>query len=72
MRNSGLKGKRAADQTGIVSLASQFNQTEYLIPKITGYTVDGSVKQLDPAGGEEIVLQGSGFKSGATVRVDTP
>lgn len=70
MRNSGLKGKRAADQTGIVSLASQFNQTEYLIPKITGYTVDGSVKQLDPAGGEEIVLQGSGFKSGATVRVD--
>ena len=70
MRNSGLKGKRAADQTGIVSLASQFNQTEYLIPRITGYTVDGSVKELNPAGGEEIVLQGSGFKSGATVRVD--
>ena len=73
MFNSGRRGKRAGDGSGILSVGQHFNQQEFPIPTITGYSVTGDSDYeaddtaLDTAGGQTITLNGSGFKSGATV-----
>lgn len=75
MYNSGRRGKRASDGYGIISQADKFYQTEYSIPVVTSFAVtDGSYVPLDDtavdtAGGQTIVLYGSGFAPGATVTV---
>jgi len=74
--NSGKKGKRASDVKGVLSTGEQFNQQNYLIPTITGYSVTGDSDYeaddlaVDTAGGQTIILAGSGFKSGAQVVLD--
>ena len=75
MYNSGRRGKRANDGYGIISQADRFNQTEYPIPIVTSFAVtNGSYVPLDDtaastAGGQTIVVYGSGFAPGATVMV---
>lgn len=74
--NSGKKGKRAGDVTNVLSTGEHFNQQNFLIPSITGYTVAGGSDYeaddlaLDTAGGQTLTITGSGFKSGAQVRLD--
>ena len=75
MFNAGVRGKRAKDGTGFISSTEQFVQQTYLIPTVTSFSVtDVSYVPLDntavnPAGGEIIVINGSGFAPGATVQV---
>ena len=76
MFNAGRRGKRTKDGAGIISVGAHFNQQEFLIPTITGYSVTGDSDYeaddlaLDTAGGQTITVNGSGFKSGAQVRLD--
>jgi hypothetical protein len=75
MFNAGVRGKRAKDGVGFLSTAEQFNQKSFLIPTVTSFSVtDVSYVPLDntavdTAGGETIVINGSGFAPGATVQV---
>ena len=75
MFNGGVRGKRAKDGVGFLSTAEQFNQKSFLVPTVTSFSVtDVSYVPLDntavnTAGGETIVINGSGFASGATVQV---
>ena len=75
MFNGGVRGKRAKDGVGFLSTAEQFNQKSFLVPTVTSFSVtDVSYVPLDNtavdiAGGETIVINGSGFASGATVQV---
>ena len=77
MLNSGSRGKRAKDGTGILSVGEHFNQQTYLIPTVTGFQVtDISYNPLDDtaantAGSQTIVINGYGFAPGATVMVGT-
>jgi len=77
MFNSGIRGRRASDGQGIGTVAEQFVQQQYPVPRIDrfaitdGSYVDSDNTAADPAGGETIVLYGSGFQSGATVVVGT-
>lgn len=76
MYNSGRRGKRAPDGYGVISVNEKFNQTSYPIPIIDSWSItDGSYNPindtaLDTAGGQTIVLYGSGFASGATVNIN--
>jgi hypothetical protein len=75
MFNAGVRGKRAKDGVGFLSTAEQFNQKSFLVPTVTSFSVtDVSYVPLDntavdTAGGETIVINGSGFAPGATVQV---
>ena len=75
MFNAGVRGKRAKDGVGFLSTAEQFNQKSFLVPTVTSFSItDVSYVPLDntavdTAGGEIIVINGSGFASGATVQV---
>jgi hypothetical protein len=75
MFNGGVRGKRAKDGVGFLSTAEQFNQKSFLVPTVTSFSVtDVSYVPLDDtavdtAGGQTIVINGSGFASGATVQV---
>ncbi len=75
MYNSGRRGRRANDGYGVISQADKFNQTEYPIPIVESFAVtDNSYVPLDDtaastAGGQTIVVYGSGFAPGATVMV---
>jgi hypothetical protein len=75
MFNSGSRGKRARDGIGLIGLGEHFNQQTFLIPTVNSFTVtDVSYVPLDdttvdPAGGQTIIINGSGFAPGATVLV---
>jgi len=75
MFNAGVRGKRAKDGVGFLSTAEQFNQKSFLVPTVTSFSItDVSYVPLDntavdTAGGEIIVINGSGFAPGATVQV---
>lgn len=75
MYNSGRRGRRTSDGYGVISTADNFNQNEYPIPTVTSFSItDGSYNPLpdeavDTAGGQTIVINGSGFRPGATVMV---
>ena len=65
MFNAGIKGKKAADGQGTVSSQSQFVQSVDPQPSISGYTISGlDDTALDPAGGQTVLINGSGFASG--------
>lgn len=76
MLNSGRRGSRSSDGYGILSVNEKFNQTNYPIPIISSWAVtDGSYNPtgataLSTAGGETVVIYGSGFQSGVTVNVN--
>jgi len=75
MFNAGVRGKRAKDTTGIITVGEHFNQQNFLIPTVTrfavtnGSYVDTNDTAADTAGNQTIVLYGSGFAPGATVLV---
>jgi hypothetical protein len=75
MFNAGVRGKRAKDSTGLITVGEHFNQQNFLIPNVTRFAVtDGSYVDTndtaaDTAGGQTIVLYGSGFAPGATILV---
>jgi hypothetical protein len=75
MYNSGRRGKRTYDGYGVISQADKFNQTQYPIPIVESFAVtDNSYVPLDDtavdtAGGQTIVVYGSGFAPGATIMV---
>ena len=73
MFNSGFKGIRAVDGSGIVTLKDVEVQQTSLQPKITSwaYTNGAYVPYPDTAivGGETIVIYGSGFQNGANVYI---
>jgi len=65
MFNSGIRGRRAKDGEGTVSTQSGFVQKSDPQPTITGYTISGiDDTALDPAGGQTIIVTGSGFATG--------
>jgi hypothetical protein len=72
MFNSGLRGKRAPDGYGTVTNQSQFIQQQDPQPSITGWNISGGVDDtaLNPSGGQTVIVNGSGFASGAAVTVD--
>ena len=75
MFNAGVRGKRAKDSTGFITVGEHFNQQTFLVPTVTRFAItDGSYVDTndtaaDPAGNQVIVLYGSGFAPGATVLV---
>jgi hypothetical protein len=75
MLNAGVRGKRAKDTTGIITVGEHFNQQNFLIPTVTRFAVtnasyvDTNDTAADTAGNQTIVLYGSGFAPGATVLV---
>ena len=73
MFNSGYKGIRAVDGSGIVTLKDVEVQQTSLQPQITSwaYTNGAYVPYPDTAivGGETIVIYGSGFQNGANVYI---
>ncbi len=75
MFNAGVRGKRAKDSTGLITVGEHFNQQNFLIPNVTRFAVtDGSYVDTndtaaDTTGGQTIVLYGSGFAPGATILV---
>ena len=77
MFNAGSRGKRAKDSTGVISVGEHFNQQQYLVPTVTSFSItDGAYTPLDDtaantAGGQIVVVNGSGFAPGATVIVGT-
>jgi hypothetical protein len=78
MRNSGLKGKRTGDNQGIILNLDKFQTSKRLNPRIDNFQITDRLYRptlddtaLDPAGGQTIVLNGSGFSSGSTVIVGT-
>ncbi len=71
MFNSGVRGRRAPDNFGTVSSQTQFVQQKSPQPNITGYSIAGTDDTaLDPAGGQTILVNGTGFASGAAVTVN--
>jgi len=75
MFNAGVRGRRAKDTTGILTVGDHFNQQSFLIPTVTRFAItDGSYVDTDDiaantTGNQTIVLYGSGFAPGATVLV---
>lgn len=67
MFNSGIRGRRSKDGEGITSPQVKYVQTSYPQPSITGYSITGiDDTALDPAGGQTIVVTGSGFVTGVS------
>lgn len=67
MFNSGFRGKREQDGRGVVNPQSQYVQTIYPQPAITGWSIAGSDDTaLNPAGGQTVLVNGSGFATGAS------
>jgi hypothetical protein len=65
MFNGGIRGKRANDNQGTVNPQSKFVQTKSPQPYISGYTLSGiDDTQLDPAGGQTVLINGTGFATG--------
>ena len=70
MFNSGFRGKREQDGRGAINPQAQYVQTKYPQPAITGWSISGTDDSaLNPAGGQTVVVSGSGFASGASVTV---
>jgi hypothetical protein len=75
MFNSGRRGKRSNDGYGIISQAEKFIQNEYPIPIINSFSVTDisynptGALAANTAGGETILINGSGFAPGATIQV---
>jgi hypothetical protein len=71
MFNSGVRGRRAPDNFGTVSSQTQFVQQQSPQPSITGWSISGSDDTaLDTAGGQTVLVNGTGFASGAAVTVN--
>jgi len=71
MFNSGVRGKRAPDNFGTVTSQTQFVQQQSPQPSITGWSISGSDDTaLDTAGGQTVLVNGTGFASGAAVTVN--
>lgn len=65
MFNSGIRGRRAKDGEGTVSTQSRFVQKNDPQPTISSYTISGiDDTAVDPAGGQTIVVTGTGFATG--------
>ncbi len=65
MFNSGIRGRRAKDNEGLTSPQAKFVQTTEPQPSITGYTISGTDDTaLDTAGGQTVLVNGSGFATG--------
>jgi hypothetical protein len=70
MFNSGFRGKRAGDNQGTVNLQTSFVQNLYPQPTITGWSITGTDDTaLDPAGGQTVLVNGTGFASGVAATV---
>ncbi len=67
MFNSGFRGKREQDGRGVVNPQAQYVQTKSPQPAITGWSIAGSDDTaLNPAGGQTVLVNGSGFATGAS------
>ena len=65
--NSGIRGARARDGVGSVANRELFVQKKDPVPSITSWAIQGSDDtSLDPAGGQTVVVTGTGFASGLT------
>ena len=71
MFNSGYRNRRASDGTGIVNSQLNYIQTRTPNPAITGWTISGSDDTaLNPAGGQTVLVNGSGFASGISATLN--
>ena len=68
--NSGYRGRRANDGQGMIGQETQFLQKISPRPYISGYSVQGiDDTALDPAGGQTVIINGSGFATGVSAIV---
>lgn len=71
MFNTGFRGKRANDGTGIINPQENFVQNKYPVPTINSWTISGSDDDaLNPAGGQTVLVNGGGFFAGCAVSVN--
>ena len=71
MFNSGSRGNRAKDGFGTISNQSQFVQKKDPIPSISSWSIQGvDDTALDPAGGQTVLVNGTGFATGSAVTVN--
>jgi hypothetical protein len=67
MFNNGLRNKRSTDNQGIINPQSGYLQSTFPQPSITSYTISGyDDTALDPAGGQTIIINGTGFSAGTS------
>lgn len=72
MLNSGRRGRRSPDSSGILSVNEYFNQQNYPIPIISSWYVlvggnPAPDTALSTAGGETVIINGGGFYAGCSV-----
>jgi hypothetical protein len=72
MLNSGRRGRRSPDLSGILSVNEYFNQKNYPIPIISSWYVlvggnPAPDTALSTAGGETVIINGGGFYAGCSV-----
>ena len=65
--NSGIRGARARDGVGSIAGKDQYVQKVEPVPSITSWAIQGSDdRALNPAGGQTVVVTGTGFAAGLT------
>ena len=65
MFNSGIRNRRAKDNEGIINPQNKFIQSVSPLPSISSYSISGfDDTALDPAGGQTIIVNGTGFATG--------
>lgn len=70
MFNSGFRGRRENDGQGSINPQAQYVQTKSPEPYISGWSISGSDDtSLDPAGGQTVLVNGSGFATGISATV---
>jgi hypothetical protein len=70
MFNSGFRGRRENDGQGSINPQAQYVQTKSPQPYISGWSISGSDDTaLNPAGGQTVLVNGSGFATGVSATV---
>ncbi len=70
MFNSGFRGRRENDGQGSINPQAQYVQTKSPEPYISGWSISGTDDtSLDPAGGQTVLVNGSGFATGISATV---
>jgi hypothetical protein len=71
MFNSGVRGRRAPDNFGTLSSQTKYIQQKSPQPSITSWSIVGTDDTaLNTAGGQTVLVNGTGFASGAAVTVN--
>lgn len=71
MFNSGYRNRKAGDGAGVINVQSQYIQKIAPNPTITSWSIQGSDDTaLNPAGGQTVLVNGSGFVTGVSATLN--